>query len=98
MVFAVNAAASALHAHPLYAAGNVSCPELAVPPVPTTTTNAAVPLLELMFGDVPNPDEIVGAVAEINNFPLILVSVVESIDVNFPVLGAALPMAGGDAR
>ena len=79
VVLAVNIVASALQFHPLYAAGSDTVPVLAVPPVPILITKAALPLLDPMKGDVPKPDKIVGAVAEINNFPLIFISVVEFI-------------------
>ena len=44
-------------------------PENAVPPVPTLTENAAVPLLNVTDGEVPNPLQIVGAVADIIRLP-----------------------------
>lgn len=47
---------------PVVAAGIVTTPLLAVPPVPTLIVNVAVPLLDTILGDVPNPLAIVGAV------------------------------------
>src|SRR4051794_10197100 len=56
---------------PVVAAGNVSTPEEAVPPVPTLTVKAAVPLAA-MTGEVPKPLETVGAVALIRATLLML--------------------------
>src|SRR4051812_46548820 len=49
---------------PVAAAGRPITPEVAAPPVPTLTVNAAVPLLLTMADEVPKPLEMVGAVPE----------------------------------
>ena len=48
--------------HPWAAAGIPIVPVVAVPPVPTLTVNATVPFALGIDGELPNPDEIVGAV------------------------------------
>jgi hypothetical protein len=51
-----------VQAHPVVAAGIVTTPLVAVPPVPTLIVNAEVPLLSGTDGDVPKPLAMVGAV------------------------------------
>lgn len=51
-----------LHTQPAVAVGNPITPDVATPPVPTLTVNAAVPLFVAIEGLVPNPELIVGAV------------------------------------
>lgn len=65
----------AMQTQPVVAVGNVTVPVLAVPPVPTFTVNADVPLWFATDGDVPKP-ETVGAVAETCKTPLTLYRVV----------------------
>jgi hypothetical protein len=54
--------------HPVAAVGNPITPVFAVPPVPTFTRNAAGPLFAVMLGEVPKPEEIVGAVEDMSMF------------------------------
>lgn len=58
--------------HPFAAVGKPTTPLVAVPPVPTFILKAAVPLLAVTEGDVPKPDEIVGAVALTARVPFTL--------------------------
>src|SRR5581483_6067691 len=51
------------HDHPFAAVGKVTAP-LDAPPVPTLISKAAVPFCCTIDGEVPNPDEIVGAVLD----------------------------------
>ena len=54
--------------HPFGAVGIARLPVLAVPPLPTVISNAAV-LFARMLGEVPNPLEMAGAVEEMIRFP-----------------------------
>jgi hypothetical protein len=62
--------------HPFAAVGNPIVPVLAVPPDPTLTVKAAVPLLLTMKGVVPKPDTIVGAVVFKRRFVVVMAGVV----------------------
>ena len=53
---------------PFVAVGNPMTPLEAVPPVPTLIVKAEVPLLVVIEGLAPNPDEIVGAVEDTRRF------------------------------
>src|SRR3954467_7824360 len=53
---------------PLAAAGKAMSPLLAVPPLPTLTVNAEVPLLFMIDDPVPKPLTMVGAEADIASF------------------------------
>ena len=61
---------STVQLQPVEAAGIVTTPLDAEPPVPTLMVNAAVPLLAVTDGEVPKPLAMVGAVAEIATLPL----------------------------
>ena len=52
--------------HPNVAVPRPITPVLAVPPVPTSTRKVDEPLLEVIEGLVPKPEEIVGAALNIN--------------------------------
>ena len=53
---------------PFVAVGSPITPFEAVPPVPMFMVKDAGPLLVVMEGDVPNPDEMVGATEESKRF------------------------------
>ena len=59
----------AVQLQPLAAVGSPITPLVADPPVPTFTSNAAVPFCCTMLGEVPKPEEMVGAVAEKRRLP-----------------------------
>lgn len=82
---------STLQFHPVVAVGIPITPLVAVPPVPTLTRKAAVPLFAEMDGLVPNPEEIVGAAFERSRFVSVIV-------VNLAVPGVVLPIAPGAAK
>lgn len=71
--------------HPVVAVGSAMTPELAVPPVPTFTRKATA-LPAGTDGLVPNPDEIVGAVAENASVVPMLVAALSVVD---PVTSSA---------
>ena len=59
----------AVQLQPFAAVGSPITPLVADPPVPTFTSNAAVPFCCTMLGEVPKPEEMVGAVAEKQQLP-----------------------------
>jgi len=87
---------SAKQFQPVVAAGKPITPDVAVPPVPTLMRNAAVPLLAVTEGEVPKPEEIVGAVEDTSK--LVVVNVAAFAVVNVPAAAAVPPIAGGEAR
>ena len=76
---------SAKQFQPVVAAGKPITPDVAVPPVPTLMRNAAVPLLAVTEGEVPKPDDMVGAA-------LLTSRLVSVIVVNLPVLAVVAPI------
>ena len=66
-------------AHPVIAAGIVITPLDVIPPVPTLSVKAAVPLFAGIEGEAPNPLAIVGAVP----FQALLVNLAPTV--KFPV-------------
>ena len=71
--------------NPVVAVGKPITPDDAVAPVPTLMRNAAVPLLAVTEGEVPKPDDMVGAA-------LLTSRLVSVIVVNLPVLAVVAPI------
>lgn len=78
---------------PLAAVGIPTTPLDAVPPVPTLTRKIALPLFDAMLGLVPNPLDIVGAVALYNSVPLTCNEVVALTVVALTLDGVVAPIA-----
>ena len=76
---------------PVVAAGIVTTPDEAEPPVPTFILKVAVPLLAVIEGEVPKPLDIVGATLDIRRAVSVIV-------VNLAVLGVVPPIAPGAAN